>query len=390
MEERIKKLIDFCQIIHRKEAGKETYQEYLNDLESITPQEVMLVQYEQLKMGLTPKEMLEFVDKLMNVFHKPLSQYRWNRPKEGTFLFHLMEENKGLTLRLEAFKAIVKQGLLNGNRDKTSAFINDTLAYNEHLIKLENILFPYLEKRMERFNGLKIMWSLHDEVRQLWKVLMAQVQSQETAEREISRAIGQLYFHLYGLVEKQELILFPAASELLAEDVFADMLKQSFEYSFPFITKPEPPENTTPISTSNYDALRSLIVTETGHFDLEQLSLIMSVLPLDLTLVDENDQVAYFTKPKDRVFPRSAAIIGRDVRNCHPPESVHVVEAILASFKNGEKDEAKFWIRMKGLFIYIRYIALRDSHGRYRGTLEITQEISELRALEGERRLLNW
>ena len=124
--------------------------------------------------------------------------------------------------------------------------------------------------------------------------------------------------------------------------------------------------------------------------DFEQLSLLLDALPIDMTLVDENDKVAYFSRPKDRIFPRSIAVIGRDVRNCHPPESVHVVEAIIASFRRGDKDEAEFWLQMKGLFIYIQYFALRNENGQYRGTLEVSQEINKLRALEGERRLLEW
>ncbi len=116
----------------------------------------------------------------------------------------------------------------------------------------------------------------------------------------------------------------------------------------------------------------------------------MNTLPVDMTLIDANDKVKFFSKPKDRIFQRSPAIIGRDVRNCHPPKSVHIVERILEAFKQGKKDSAKFWIKMNGMFIVIQYFALRDENGTYLGTLEVSQEASDIRALTGEQRLLDW
>ena len=116
----------------------------------------------------------------------------------------------------------------------------------------------------------------------------------------------------------------------------------------------------------------------------------MNTLPLDITFVDENDEVRYYSKPADRFFPRSPAIIGRKVQNCHPPESVHIVEKIIAEFKAGTKKEAKFWIQAKGKFILIKYFAMHDTHGKYRGILEVSQDITEIKKIEGEMRLLDW
>ena len=111
---------------------------------------------------------------------------------------------------------------------------------------------------------------------------------------------------------------------------------------------------------------------------------------MDVTFVDENDQVRYFTQGKERVFTRTAAIIGRDVRNCHPPQSLHVVQKILEEFKAGTRDEAEFWIQMHGAFVHIRYFALRDEDGVYKGVIEVSQNVTGIRALEGEKRLLDW
>lgn len=401
MDLKIENLIAYCQGLYHKEDGKALYLKYLKDIQSITPQDLVIVQYEQLKMGYTPKQLLEVVDKLMNVFHKSLSQFQWQRPAQNSFLHDMMSENAGLIAYLNAFKDKIKNNSLEEILPELKAFIEDTKAYNAHLLKIENILFPYMERKAEYFNGLKIMWSLHDELRDIWKDLGGQVEAAQNNvnTKDLHVKLGKFFFVLFGLVQKQELVLFPTASMKIDDEEFQSMRQQSLEYEFAFI---EPPEIivvksskggyrvSTSLPQSNYSSLKHFFQAETGHMDFEQLSLLLDALPIDMTLVDENDKVAYFSRPKDRIFPRSIAVIGRDVRNCHPPESVHVVEEIIASFRRGDKDEAEFWLQMKGLFIYIQYFALRNENGQYRGTLEVSQEISKLRALEGERRLLEW
>jgi DUF438 domain-containing protein len=132
------------------------------------------------------------------------------------------------------------------------------------------------------------------------------------------------------------------------------------------------------------------IKLEEGFLTAEQLNLMLKELPFDITFVDENDKVCYYTASDDRIFPRSPAIIGRAVQNCHPPKSVHIVENILKNFKEKKKDEASFWLHLGDKFVYIRYFPLYDAHGNYKGVIEVSQEISGVRSLEGERKLLDW
>ena len=129
---------------------------------------------------------------------------------------------------------------------------------------------------------------------------------------------------------------------------------------------------------------------QTGALTSFQINLMLKNLPFDMTFVDENGKVAYYSEGKERIFPRSPGIIGRDVSNCHPPKSVHIVENIVETLKKGEKDQAEFWLQMQGMFIHIRYFPLFDELGKYRGIIEVSQEISGIKALEGERRLLEW
>jgi len=127
-----------------------------------------------------------------------------------------------------------------------------------------------------------------------------------------------------------------------------------------------------------------------GRLTPDQVDLILKHLPVDITYVDENDQVRYYSDAKERIFPRSPAVIGRAVQNCHPPKSLHVVNDIVAAFKEKKKDVAEFWIQRNGQFILIRYFPVYDEAGVYRGVLEVSQEISRLKKLEGEKRLLDW
>ncbi|MCA0385174.1 MAG: PAS domain-containing protein [Firmicutes bacterium] len=401
MEEKIKHLLDYCLGMVHKEDGKTLYMKYLNEIQSITPQELVLVQYEQLKMGLSPKELLSVVDKLINVFYKALSNYPWEKPERESFLGDMMAENAGLLLLLEGFKPKIKTHDLIDLLPELRKLVEGSKEYNAHLLKIENILFPMMEKKSERYDGLKIMWSLHDELRALWKTLDEMLGDagrgapEGYEEAALSTEIGRFYFLLYGLVQKQELILFPAAAQLLDGEAFRSMRLQSLEYAFSYIDTPTIEGEVMVHEVPHFSAGKQSDAVEmlkfaTGHMDFEQLGLLLDHLPVDMTLVDEFDKVAFFSRPKDRIFPRSVAVIGRDVRNCHPPESVHVVEDILKAFKEGTKSEASFWIQMRGMFIHIQYFALRNTNGEYRGTLEVSQEISGLRALEGQRRLLEW
>ncbi len=389
MDESVKKLLDFCLGIKKQAASKELYERYLKDIEGITPQVLFKVMNEQMNMGISPTEALAYVDKLVNVFYKPLNNYPWKRPTSGTFLYYLMEENQGLQDVMEAMRVLLKERDYEKNRValiEKAELLDD---YNAHMQKLENILFPYLEKKKQCFNGLKIMWALHDQSRNHLKALLALMNNHETDEMSVNVALGEVFFDYSGLAQKQELIMFPAASELFTEEEFIAMHEQSFDYKFAYIKAPTLEHMSG--ESSLKDAISDQIIhTATGHLNFEQVELLINALPVDVTLVDENDKVAFFSRPKDRIFPRSAAIIGRDVRNCHPPESVHVVVDIIKAFKDGSKDNATFWLQMRGMFIMIQYFALRDEQGTYKGTLEVSQEISEIRSLDGEQRLLDW
>ena len=184
---------------------------------------------------------------------------------------------------------------------------------------------------------------------------------------------------------REERILFPHIISTLTEDQLESMSVQAYELGYPYLQGPDVSRKIDEISVN-----RDLIDLGTGKLLIEQIKLIFNHLPIDITYVDEHNKVKYFSSPEKRIFPRTIAIIDRDVSNCHPPESVHVVEEIVASFKSGEKNKAQFWIKIKGELILIQYFAVRSEDGNYKGIIEVSQEISEIKALDGEKRLLDW
>jgi len=389
---RVERLTQYVKGVLEKRDGTMLYNEYKEDLEKVTPQEAFEIFSNQIQRGIKPKEILEILDKVIHVFNKSLIKYQWKKPEKGSFLDALMKENEALEEKLSAIKEIIKKKDFKNNKDDLLKRIEELQQFDDHYLKKENILFPYLEKKMKKFEGLSIMWALHDEARASLKKLIYILKSEEASETDFNVEIGNLLFILYGLVYKEKYILFPSAMEVIDDKEWYDMKKQSYEYGFPFIERP-------PIEKDDIWEEEDKVVkqgqelvmkTETGEISFQQALMIFNALPVDLTYVDENNKVRFFTRPKDRIFPRSPAAIGRDVRNCHPPQSVHVVENIIDEFRKGHKDSATFWIQMKERTILIQYFAMKDSEGQYKGVLEVSQDITEIKKIEGEKRLLEW
>ncbi len=218
------------------------------------------------------------------------------------------------------------------------------------------------------------------------------------------------------MIFKEEKILWPTSLELLDVAEWVDIRKGEDEVGYCLIETPpmwnpnwkHPSDTSAPVSAHKQSVQAGSVEAvpftessssgsgvgginlEVGAITPEQINLIFKHLPFDVTYVDENDEVRYYNKGEDRVFPRSPGIIGRQVKYCHPPKSVHIVEKIVEAFKSGEQSEANFWINFHDKFVYIQYFAVRDNQGHYKGVLEITYDAKTVRSLEGEQRLLDW
>ncbi len=328
-------------------------------------------------------------NKLINILYKTLESYPAVELKEQTFLYYLKLDNDKVKEVLNGIKPHIKE--LNKNFD-TNLFqpikkgFENLLPFMNHYTLKENVLFPVLEKKWEHSQCLKLMWSFHDDIRNNVKRTIELLNPENFDLKEFNVISSKVYFNMLTIIFREERILFPIIAETIDEDELQAMLIDSREIGFGYITAEElkMPEK------SDLWAENGLINLSTGQVTPKEMEAIFNHLPVDITFVDADNTVKYYSSPKHRIFPRTKAIIGRKVQNCHPPESVGVVERIVEAFRSGEKDEANFWIQMGPKFVLIRYFAVRDEQGTFMGTLEVSQEISELRALEGERRLLDW
>lgn len=395
--EKLNDLIAYAKGILQGERGAELYNEYKEVLEKVTPADVITVVDKLVKTGEDMPDIKQAVNKILNIFYKTVKQHGKAVTVEGDFLYWLMAENREMEKRMMALKAEIKA--IFSQKDKTRELLNrkDVLRqkltelqeYDKHNLKKENILFPYFEKLYPDHLCVNVMWSMHDDARTSLKKLIENLSREQPSINEFNQETGKLYFAVLPVIFREEYILYPVCQKVFTREIWDEMLKQSREIGFAFISHPEAFGKDKKKAVIKETISDSLIDLDTGKLNIEQIINLFNHLPVDITYVDENDEVRYFSNPKNRHFTRSKAIIGRKVQNCHPPESIDVVNKIVASFKSGEKDSESFWIKIKGRFILIQYFAVRDEKGNYKGVAEVSQDVTDIRNLEGEKRLLD-
>ncbi len=382
---RIEKLIEYVKTIRDKKSSKEIYEANKIYIDNLQPKELFIVFKTLLDQGESAYDILSYLDKVINVFYHTLDRYKIESSNHE-FIKNLNKNNKWLENQLEEIKSILKQRDITKYRSDLLTNINELEKFHTHYTIKENILFPYLEKYSEEFEGISIMWALHDEVKKIQRRAVKLLNDGGKAEDELHRVIGEIFFGYLGILQKEELILFPTANEILSSEEWALMHVQSLEFDWPLINIDREAIKKDSIKESMGDFFSS----STGNLTIEQLNIILKSLGVDFTFVDKYNKVQFFSDNEDRIFPRSPAIIGRDVKNCHPPDSVHIVEEILDKFKSGERSSASFWININEKTILIKYLALKSENNEYFGTLEVSQDITDIKKVEGEQRLLDW
>jgi len=271
---------------------------------------------------------------------------------------------------------------------------NALYTIEKRFARKENQLFPFLEKR--GWNGpSQNMWSFHDVLRDQFRLLRFYIGVGNF--EKINTNTPLLVNGIHRLMQTEETVLFPNALQLLTEEDWIAMRKGEEEIGWMLPNPPAAFPRTAYVHPSEDFTARDLAFKsqDAQHFDegwmsVEQVNLLLRTMPLDLTYVDENDKVIFYNRGDERVFPRSAGVIGREVKFCHPPKSVDTVLKILDAFRQGEKNEASFWINFKERLIYIRYFAVRDHDKNYRGVIEMSQDITDIKTIDGEKRLLEW
>jgi DUF438 domain-containing protein len=343
---------------------------------------------ELVKTDIPMPELKKGINKILNLLYKTISEYPHTPPAKDSYLWVLEQNNRLMQEKLNKLKPLIKQinqEIDEDLKEKAAIEFSKLSAFTNYYIIKENILFPATEKHLPEFRCISVMWSFHDDIKRKLKSVVEELKSEKFNLKKFNRLSGDLFFNMNAIKFREERILYPLVADIIPQNELKELLGQSLEIGFPFYNpQPEASKEKEP------QIIEGKVNLGTGMLDVEQVKMLFNHLPVDITFVDENNKVRYFSTPKKRIFPRTQAIIGRDVHNCHPKESVHVVEKIVESFKAGKKDSASFWINMKGMRLLIQYFAVRDEQGVYRGVVEVSQEITEIQKLDGEKRLLDW
>ena len=369
--------------------------------------EIAEVEQMLISEGLPVSEVQRLCDLHVAVVRESLDQQREPDTVPGHPVFTFRAENQVAERLLRALRKTGEEYAADpaeSRRKAVAAALAEVRQFEKHYLRKENLLFSLLEKY--GFTGpSQVMWGIHDQIRAEWKKMSAQLEQGAAANSpELAKLVMETFeafeTPMKEMFYKEEKILFPAAMQRLKEEEWASIREQEGELGYFFVQpgtqwKPafqvilEEEQRAAQAKAPQTAAPAGLIGLDTGLLSAEQINLLLTNLPVDVTFVDEKDEVRFFSQTKERIFERQAAIIGRKVQFCHPPKSLDAVQRILDDFRAGKRDVAEFWIQMMGKFIHIRYYAMRDAQGVYKGTLEVSQDVTGIRALEGERRLLD-
>ena len=405
--------------------------EILQTFNTITPEEFAYSEQKMKEMGYTDMEMHEKMNSLIELFRNKIVQKEEELPK-GHPIKTYIEENDAIKKLIKEIEIKTKKYSIDKKFIKNEWLeIYDKLyQFNTHLSRKQHQLFSMLEKKgFDRPS--RIMWTFDNAVRDNINSAIRMLNEENVDEKAFFEQQSIAIELTLDIMDKEEQILYPTSLKLISEEEFRKMRKGDDEIGYCLIERPtefyfvDKEEETikekiienkaenmsgnnfiTDLAgllqkygmTGNKEESKSNENLETKIFDvkqgkltLEQINLIFQHMPVDLSYVDENDLVKFYSDTKHRVFPRSAGVIGRNVKNCHPAESVDSVMEIIDNFRNGKQDEIDFWIQTpKGDFIYIYYVAVRDEKGKFRGVLEMMQNATKIRSLTGQRKIVTW
>lgn len=405
---RIQKMLEIKLKVFNKEITPADARKLVNEtFDSVSAEEFAYGEQHLFNAGITDEIMAEGMDDILDVFKDVLVVDNLNLPK-------------GHPLQTYADEAAELEQVLRQMEQKlTTKFIkNEWLdlytklsQINVHFSRKQHQLFSALERKgFDRPS--RIMWTFDDRVRDTIKDAFELLKADK--DKEFIDAQPQVIHLVRDILEKEREVLYPTSLKLLSDAEFAEMRKGDDEIGYCLIENPpvylsshsesQIPEvdNKNKLLTDLQEVLakhglttqssskNEVLNVSNGKLTLEQINLIYKHMQVDLSYVDENDIVKFYTDSKHRIFPRSPGVIGREVQNCHPRESLSTVEAIIDAFRKGDQDQADFWIDKGDKFIYIVFNAVRDDEGNFRGVLEMMQDVTHIRSLKGSRRLLTW
>jgi uncharacterized protein len=399
--ERKKRLKELILKLHTGESLETVRQQLLESLSQIPYGEVVEVEQELISEGLPAEEVLKLCDAHSSVLEGNIDLSSSKKIPDGhpvDVMIHENSELKKVTLEIDILlndisvdsEINIKAAIL-----KLRGLFNSLFDVDKLYRRKEYLLFPFLEN--QGITGPpKVMWGKHDEIRELIKGSIELLQTPSITREELIASseiiLSPAIKGVVDMTKKEEAILFPMALDKLTESDWYEISKQSLQIGFCLYDpqKEWKPGWAKEESVNELNKTGQNIQLPSGSFTVEELLAIMNTLPFDMTFVDREDKVKYFSQGKERIFQRNRAILNRDVRHCHPPASAHIVDKIIEDFKSGREDQAPFWINSGDKMIHINYFALRNEKGEYLGTLEVSHDISGYRKLEGDQRILSY
>ena len=382
--------------------SQDTVRAELTDILSQVPYgDVVEVEQELISEGLPEEEILKLCDIHSAVLHGKVDLSGAKEVPEGHPIDVMKKENIELKKVSAQIRALLEKISRSGGEDVAKdicglrALFNQLFDADKHYQRKEYLIFPYLESK-----GItgppKVLWGKDDEIRELVKGAIELLQIEGISAKELLASAEMILLPaaqgIDDMVIKEEEILFPMSLDNISDGEWYEISKQSLEIGY-CLYDPQVdwrPEGVAEESINEMQQSGGQIQLPSGGFNVEELLAILNHLPVDMTFVDRNDKVKYFSQGAERVFQRNRAILNRDVRLCHPPASAHIVDKIVADFKSGKESRAPFWINMGGKMIHIEYFALRNDKGEYLGTLEVSHNVNVYRELEGEQRILSY
>ena len=436
-QQRQERIVEILTLLHEGgsfEAAKELFNQEFDgvDVTEITAAEKALIQ-----SGLNPQEIQRLCNIHAAVFKGSINEIHRSileHEQPGHPIHTLKLENQVLqsllTDEIDDLLLKIKAGDWT-QKERLLKALKDLRQIDKHYARKETLIFSYMEKY-----GIsappKVMWGVDDDIRDMVKALIQLAGDERAAYNPIATKWEETKNEIEEMIFKEEEIMTPMTLDVFSLSDWEKIAADSFDIGFAFIPEPLPwkpsqealekesereparqlaiqqakattdgiaesllnETNSVPVFVEKQDKAEMKEVSEpivlpTGTLKLEQMIAMFQVLPVDLTFVDNDDRVRFFSEGKERVFPRTTSVIGREVVNCHPPKSMHIVQQILDDFRSGARSEAEFWIDMRGKKIYIRYFALRNEADDYLGCLEVTQDVTPIQSLEGQKRLLD-
>ena len=380
--------------LHEGANPEEVKREFKETVADITPVEIAQIEGELVNEGMPLDEIHKLCDIHLAMFRESLEKETIPVPA-GHPIYILMEEHKAILRFADDLAKSSKTGKTKLSSDdlKNLSLIAKHFKESEnHYLREENVLFPYMEK-----HGITqppaIMWAEHDKIRQIEKelhILMDKPTSQDFMG-QLNRVASSLADTLSSHFYKENNVLFPTSLKVIGEEEWPDIRRQFDQIGYCPFTPQSATVSFKVMETlpSRSEGGENLISFENGALSKEEIEAIFDSLPVEVTFVDKDDKLRYFSQSKEMIFVRTKAAIGLKVQQCHPQKSIHVVNKILEDFRNGRRNVAEFWINFKDKLVHIRYFPVRNKNGDYLGCVEVTQDISNIKQIKGEKRLLD-